>query len=202
MFNSIVQSLKEIGNPKVQDGQIIENIEERGTEKPVVQDEDGEITEEGFVSIGRSSFYSLNNEAFANLGQAKSLYPTIAPSPSSNMPKPMDQGHGHGSPYTYSSNPSNLPYPLHPHQTYQHHQSQSQYHHPPLQSQPSIEINDMVRGLPLVLHPDLRPYIPMYDSRQVNRLCNSGPRNFDPSEFDYDFNFERGVLRDISRQFN
>ena len=193
MFNNLFQSLKEIGNPKVQDGQVIQNPELVGTEKPVVLDEDGEITEEGFVSIGRSSFYSLNNEVSGPTARGPSLYPSISSSssnPFTNMPLPQPHG-GPTSPYPYSPNynPTHVPYPPH--------------HHAPLHSVPSLEISDMVRGLPLVLHPDLRPHVGLYDTQLVNRMYNNRRSlDLDLTEFQYDFNFERGVLRDINRQFN
>jgi len=183
MFNGFIQAFREIGGPAVEDGKVIENPETRGTEKPVEFDADGELTEEGFVAIGQSSFiYSANKYPHQGPGPSNfpALYPPLPSQPSS----------------TVRTTTSHLFSP--PSQSsimYGYRQMPPQSAHD--QSHHGQEA-DMIRGLPFILHPTLRQHISYQNSKQL--YSRQKPQG-NMTDFSYDFEFERRVLREINQQF-
>jgi len=184
MFSNFFQSVKEIAHgPSVQDGQKIRKSSNASITATTATtlDEDGEMTEEGFVSIGRSSFICPSSDP---------IYPPLIGMETMTknthqmqmtMPMPFGQSSFLGQPPP----------------TYQ---TQNQ-NHGHLQTHPSLEFCEGIRHVPMVLHPRLNPHIPMYDPKNPIRVTTQ-KSTIDFSEFNYDFEFERGVLRDIDQQMD
>jgi len=180
MFSNFFQSVKEITHgPSVQDGQKIRKSSDASiTAKAVTLDEDGEMTEEGFVSIGRSSFICPSSDPiYPPLIGMETMTTSIH---QMQMPMPFGQtSHLGQAPPTYQ---------MHNHANFQTH--------------PSLEFGESVRNVPMVLHPRLS--VPMYDPKNPTGVTSTSYQitaiNF--SEFNYDFEFERGVLRDIDQQMD
>jgi len=150
--------------PLSQEGQ---KIKSKPDEKPSEVDEDGQVTEEGFVRVDRSSFL-FSSTTYPNPNQ-NTLYPLLN---SSGIPIETEKSHSTGA---------------------------TNYYQGYGQALPSLDNQDIIRSLPFALHPDLKPHISLYDPKPIERILNYEAR-LDISQFNYDFDFERGVLRDINQQ--
>lgn len=181
MFNGFIQAFKDIGGGvPVSEGKPIQSLQDYGIEKAVVLDEQGELTEEGFVSIGRSSFiYSAQKYPHHNV--VPHNLPSFHP-----IPPPGGPGAESRNSNLFSPPPNfarniyepvvTLPFP--------------QYREDQINLEP-----EMIRGLPFVLHPTLRQH---HENVRLYRF--NQPLNPNMTSFNYDFDFERRVLRDIRQQ--
>jgi len=169
MFNFFQQARDLISPPAIQMGQPVPPTSESVSKKKKV--EDGEMTEEGFVCIGRSSFYGsssiVEQSAVPHYQSQQHQYP---PYPNNHQTQPM-----------YPE----LPAP----QLFHYKQETSSSLEQPL---------EYLRNVPLVLRADLQPL----NSRQSGIFASSSNRmatTIDWSQFDYDFDFERGVIREVNQ---
>jgi len=133
-------------------------------------DQEGEVTEEGFVCVGRSSFYSASE------------HPAL--------------------PFQYNANANNVPYPSSS-------SSMQSAMYPPLPfafnnggnfaKQPTSgdPVHELLTQVPFVLSQELRA---SSSNKGIGRV-NGVPR-IDWSQFEYNFENERNVLREVNQHYD
>jgi hypothetical protein len=142
--------------------------------------EEGEVTEEGFVCIGRSSFYSSTSP----VEEAAIPYPlnTVHPYP----PYPVDHLSNSRTPNQYGMYPE-LPSP----HLLSHKSGETS----------SLDMSlESLRSVPLVLRSDLQPQI--YNQGGRIGVRGLAVKTIDWSQFDYDFDFERSVIREVDQHYS
>lgn len=173
---------KELLSPTVQTGKPVSEPSSNERRKSKSSDADGEVTEEGFVCVGKSSFYKSP--------EMPALVQTSNPS---QVPD-FHGGGGGGGAMMISQSTSTmypiLPYPL-PMNTQQ------------VPTAVGVDNGDLVRQIPFSLRNGLssggmngqrqhqKPY-EVYLSPQFRSQFRE--------RYDYDFGLERGVLRELSHQ--
>jgi len=128
-----------------------------------------EVTEEGFILVGRSSFF---------MAEDQQQLPPVPPQNPLNL--------GLGPAYNLNFNvdtPSYRPY-------------MGQTTHVGAGSSLDSSDSDIIKSI-LVLHSNLKPNVEIYDPKVINRIVNYA-NYVDLTEFEYDFDFERGVLRETT----
>jgi len=168
MFSWIQQQFSsssvEMGQPITEETSVV-------TTKKKKVDEGGEITEEGFVCVGRSSFYSTSEQ------------PAL--------------------PFQYNPNANNLPYPYPSSSS-----SMTSTMYPPLpfafnvgnfanQPKSGDPVHEVLTQVPFVLSQELRVSSLNKGFGRVNGLPT-----IDWSQFEYNFENERNVLREVNQHYD
>lgn len=176
MFSWLSQQAKDLVSTSTT-GQPIITLEGSGSSasKKKKVDEEGEVVEEEFVCVGRSSFYSGVEQPSVPFS-----YLPYSPSPSSSA----------GHPPCPSGMYPHLPTPLaHPN-----------YHH---STEPTSldPIHEALKHVPFVLRNDLRPIPPtIYNAFQVNDINRRN--QVDWTQYEYDFELERSVVREVYQYYS
>lgn len=176
MFNWFTQQARELTSPTVQMGQpIVTDSSVTAVKKKKIDDE-AEVTEEGFVCVGRSSFYSPMEH------QAVSFNYSQSSSTSNHRYPPYPPGTG------------GLMYPELPSPATNHINIQRQ------ESASSEPLYDALKQIPFVLRNDLRPLPPrIYDPMRSSIIGRK--TTIDWMQFEYDFELERSVIREVRQHY-
>ena len=165
-------------SPPIQDGQKLHP--DVPIEKPVASpaDDDERLTEEGFVRVERSSFlFSATQSSQRSCGLPASQLPGQSAIFASQA------AYSGGLSPAFSDRAANDSYVGYG------------------QPIPTPDNAEIVRSLPFVLHPNLRPHVSLYNPKtHETTMMRSNQSNI--AQYNYDFDFERGVLRDINQQLS
>lgn len=163
--------LRDVFAPDAQMGQTISTAEDE-TETKRMRLNDGDVEEEGFVHVGRSSFFSQNQ---------------YQPSPSSSPPissgdGPNRQQQSHMYPHLPTPQPSCF---------------HAIHHDPAPQSQTSItdHEHDGLRCVPFSLRWGLQMQLNPQPVQKIQKQA-AVPFHVIEKKFEYDFHLERSVLQD------
>lgn len=183
MFNWFQQAKELVSPPSIQMGQPVPANSEatNNSAKKKKVDDEGEMTEEGFVCVGRSSFYSIEQPA---VPQSYNSYNLARATP--YPPSPFQNHQFQGVSQHQQMYPQ-LPTPMLNHD-----------YHKNAESSSLEQVNEFIRHVPFVLNPALRPHA-SYNPISPHQSTN---RKIDWSLYDYDFDFELSVIREVNQFYS